>query len=161
MPGRKKWKNAWHAWLFSPKWPFLMPPRRSENLRRFIFHLFFLVFFSPFIIVYCCYLHLTLLLLQTFCDVLFELLAADHSKSLENERFKLVRLNKWLEMWLNQPGDAEAAVALPDFQVRLSVRSIATDKSAAGLLLLFRNTLHRLAFGSRTPETATNASVKL
>lgn len=42
------------------------------------FHLyFFLFFFSPSIIVYYCYLHWSSSLLWTFCDVLFEPLAAE------------------------------------------------------------------------------------
>lgn len=57
-----------------------------------------------------------------------------------------------------------AAVALPDSLDGLSAPSIATDRTAGaleGLVLLFQNTLHRSAFGSRTPETATNVRGEL
>lgn len=75
-----------HAWLMclncvpsaewsGSKWPLLIHPRTPENLRRF-----FLIS-SPFIIVYCYYLHWSPSLLWTFSDELCESRAAGDCSS--------------------------------------------------------------------------------
>lgn len=157
LSGCKKWIYAWHVWFFSPKWPFLMPPRRSENLRRF-FSFIFLVFFS---VYYCLLLLLTLdaVVAVNFLWCAIWVPSCWSFAVFRKRKIQIRRLSKWLKMRLNQPWLAAAEVALPDSLAGLSARSVATDKTAValeGLLLLFQNTSHRLAFGSRTPETATN-----